>query len=337
MRVPAAVVAILIIGQTIWASAQRAILADVTTVQVEPTVIANPDKVKEESAATLMMDSLINALRNANLEVGESSVRAHIVLEEFTSGSTAKRFLVGMGAGRSTVDGRLIFNDATGRELANIDIRVRGNLLFSPYQGDGTQRRQATNAFDKKLAEEIAKLRPAGSSAARPAAASSAAKPAPPPASAPPAPPAAPSAIAPAAPASPPPVAAPAPPAAAPVAPTRSQPVIVPDPAAARTSLEAGTRAETAKDWKTALQHYQRARALDPSMSAFIDASIARVKEQMGTPSDSDALRRARQYDALGRRAEAITWYERALESLPESDPNREIVRKRLNELMGAQ
>jgi tetratricopeptide (TPR) repeat protein len=127
-----------------------------------------------------------------------------------------------------------------------------------------------------------------------------------------------------------------APPAAA-AEPPRNLPVIVPDPAAARTSLEAGARAETTKDWKTALQHYQRARALDPSMSVFIDASIARVKEQMGTPSDSDALRRARQYDALGRRAEAITWYERALESLPESDPNRDVVRKRLNELKGAQ
>lgn len=145
----------------------------------------------------------------------------------------------------------------------------------------------------------------------------------------------APVAAAPTAPAiSTPPAAAAAP---APVEFPHNLPVVMPDPAAARTALEAGTRAETTKDWKTALQHYQRARALDPSMSVFIDASIARVKEQMGTPSDSDALRRARQYDALGRRAEAITWYERALESLPESDPNRDVVRKRLNELKGAQ
>jgi tetratricopeptide (TPR) repeat protein len=73
-------------------------------------------------------------------------------------------------------------------------------------------------------------------------------------------------------------------------------------------------------------------------MATFIDIAIARVRERTSaTATDSDALRRARQYDALGRRTEAITWYERALEALPESDPNREAVRKRLSELKGAQ
>src|SRR6185436_4611427 len=163
MRIRAAAIGILILGLVLPASAQRAaVLLDVTTVQVEPTVIPDPDKVKEDFAASLVTDSLINALKDSNLQVGESSVRAHIVLEEFSSGSTAKRLLVGLGAGRSVVDGRLIFTDASGRELANVGIRVRGNLLFSSYQGGNTQRRQATNAFEQKLTEEIARLKPVG-------------------------------------------------------------------------------------------------------------------------------------------------------------------------------
>jgi hypothetical protein len=109
----------------------------------------------------LVADSLRNALRNSNFEVVDQGgpVRSHIVLDEFSSGSAAKRFLVGMGAGRSTVDARLIFQDQTGKELANVKIRVRGSLLFSSYQGGNTQRRQATNSFEQRLLEEIARLK----------------------------------------------------------------------------------------------------------------------------------------------------------------------------------
>jgi Domain of unknown function (DUF4410) len=140
-------------------SAQRAhVLRDVKVIQVEATEITSPEKVKEDFAASLMEDSLRNALRNANFEVADSDVRARIILDEFSSGNTAKRMLVGFGAGRSTVDGRLVFTDARG-ELASVRIRVRGNLLFSGYQGGNTQRRQATNSFEQKLQEEIARLK----------------------------------------------------------------------------------------------------------------------------------------------------------------------------------
>jgi hypothetical protein len=135
-------------------------LRDVKTVQVDPTVIPNPEKVKEESAANLMQDSLRNAFRSANFEVAESApIRAHIVLDEFTSGSTAKRFLVGLGAGRSTIDCHLVLQDADGKELKSVKIRVRGNLIWSPYQGNNTQRRQAVNSFDQRLLEEIEKMK----------------------------------------------------------------------------------------------------------------------------------------------------------------------------------
>jgi hypothetical protein len=134
-------------------------LAGVKTVQVDETVVPNPSKVKEDHAPNQVMDSLKRALRDADFEVGESPMRAHIVLDEFTSGSMAKRFMVGFGAGRSTVDCRLVLQDAEGKELFNKRIRVRGNLVWSPYQGGNTQRRQAVNSFEQKLLEEIEGLK----------------------------------------------------------------------------------------------------------------------------------------------------------------------------------
>ncbi len=134
-------------------------LAGVKTIQVDPTVVPNAEKVKEEHAPNQVADSLRNALKDANFEIGEAPVRAHIVLDEFTSGSMAKRFMVGFGAGRSTIDCRLVIQDAAGKELASRKIRVRGNLLFSPYQGDNTQRRQAVSSFEQRLIEEIEKLK----------------------------------------------------------------------------------------------------------------------------------------------------------------------------------
>jgi hypothetical protein len=134
-------------------------LAGVKVVQVDATVIANPGKVKEDHAANQVADSLKRALRDADFEVGESPIRAHIVLNEFTSGSTAKRFMVGMGAGRSTVDCNLVIQNADGKELVNKKIRVRGNLAWSSYQGGDTQRRQAVNSFEQKVLEEIEGLK----------------------------------------------------------------------------------------------------------------------------------------------------------------------------------
>lgn len=160
MRSPRlALAAALVLLAAFPTGAQRArVLRDVKIIQISPTVVANPDKVKEDFAPTLVEDSLRNALRNANFEIGEAPLKAHIVLEEFSSGNAAKRLLVGFGSGRSTVEGRLVIQDASG-ELANVRMRVRGNFLFSGYQGGNTQRRQATNAFDQKLAEEIARLK----------------------------------------------------------------------------------------------------------------------------------------------------------------------------------
>ena len=142
------------------AAEKTTLLQGVKAIQVDATVVPNPQTVKEEHAPNLVQDSLRNALRDANIEVAESApIRAHIVLEEFTSGSTAKRVLVGFGAGRSTVSCRLVLQDADGKELANKKIHVRGNLVWSPYQGNNTQRRQAVSSFEQRLLEEIEKMK----------------------------------------------------------------------------------------------------------------------------------------------------------------------------------
>ena len=144
-----------------FAEAQRSpILRDVTSVQVNPTIVANADKVKADFAPVLLQDALRVALRNASIETADKApIRAHLVLDEFTSGSTTKRFVTGFGAGRSTVDARLVFQDEEGKELASTRIRVRGNLAWSAYQGADRQRSQAVNSFDERLREEIARLK----------------------------------------------------------------------------------------------------------------------------------------------------------------------------------
>jgi len=135
-------------------------LRGVKTIQVDPTIVPNPDTVKDSAAPNLVLDSLKNAIRAANIEIGESaSVRAHIVLDEFTGGSTAKRVLIGMGAGRSAVTCHLVVQDAAGNELSNTKIHVRGNLAFSPYEGNDTQQRQAVNSFEQKLRDELERMK----------------------------------------------------------------------------------------------------------------------------------------------------------------------------------
>ena len=157
---PLAMITVILAESAEVVGQRAAVLRDVRAIQVLPTVVSKPEKVKEDFAPNLLQDSLRNALRSSNFEVVEDApIKAHIVVDEFSSGSTAKRMLVGFGAGRSTVSGRLVFQNAEAKELANIPLKVRGNLLFSGYQGGDTQRRQATNSFEQKLVEEIARLK----------------------------------------------------------------------------------------------------------------------------------------------------------------------------------
>ena len=138
-------------------------LQGVTAVQIDSTVVSDSSKVKEPSASTLVQDSLKNAFRSANIDIAESApIRAHIVLDEFTSGSTAKRMLVGFGAGRSSVTCRLVLEDSAGKQLSSTKIHVRGKLAFSPYEGNNTQRKQAVTSYEQKLLEQIEWLKLGG-------------------------------------------------------------------------------------------------------------------------------------------------------------------------------
>jgi len=67
------------------------------------------------------------------------------VLEEFSSGSVAKRFVVGLGAGRSTVAGAC-FQRFAGQELVNVPF---GSV--ARYFSALTGREYSTTAGDVEL------------------------------------------------------------------------------------------------------------------------------------------------------------------------------------------
>jgi hypothetical protein len=48
--------------------------------------VSNPSEVKEDYAADMLRDNLRAALKSAGFEIGDSPVKAHLVLDEFTSG-----------------------------------------------------------------------------------------------------------------------------------------------------------------------------------------------------------------------------------------------------------
>lgn len=152
-----------IAGSRIFTAAETRVatpLRGVKAVQVEPAVIAEPDKVKESFAPNLVTDSLKNALKTAGFEVAENApIKAYVVLDEFSSGNTATRVLIGMGAGRSSVTTHLVLKDADGKELCNTKIHVNGKLAWSSYEGNTTQRHQAVESLEQRFVEQIEKMK----------------------------------------------------------------------------------------------------------------------------------------------------------------------------------
>jgi tetratricopeptide (TPR) repeat protein len=84
-----------------------------------------------------------------------------------------------------------------------------------------------------------------------------------------------------------------------------------------------------------AREAYQRARALDPAAPGLADA-MASLTEQM-RDTGQQAYRKARQYDAVGRGADAVPLYQQAVQYLPDSDPNKKVAQDRLAALRGGQ
>jgi hypothetical protein len=136
------------------------VLQNVTKIQVDPTVVEQPDNVKESAAANLARYDLRAAVKDAHIEEGQSPIRAHIVLDGFSTETTKQR-LLGLGTGKniSTVDGRLVIQDSDGNELASVMIHVRGSAAFSPSDQDGGKSRQAASDLEERLLEEIEKLK----------------------------------------------------------------------------------------------------------------------------------------------------------------------------------
>lgn len=101
--------------------------------------------------------------------------------------------------------------------------------------------------------------------------------------------------------------------------------------AAAHDAMDAGNRLDAAGDWIGALRKYDQAREIDASTPG-LDEAVKRVREKMRV-AGNDALKRARQYDALGRPLDALKEYEKAAQWLPAEDPNREVARTRAEQL----
>ncbi|MCX6538156.1 MAG: FHA domain-containing protein [Acidobacteria bacterium] len=96
---------------------------------------------------------------------------------------------------------------------------------------------------------------------------------------------------------------------------------------------KAGAAAEQRGDLIAALKSYTLARDAE-NHAANVDDAIIRVRDRMRADGE-EALRRARQYDSLGRFPEAMALYARAVECLPERHPDRQVARDRLAALRG--
>lgn len=95
--------------------------------------------------------------------------------------------------------------------------------------------------------------------------------------------------------------------------------------AARQKSLADAKTLEANGEWSRAVAAYERAGASD-------EAAAARTKM---VAAGDDAYRKARQFDARNRPADAITWYQRAVQWLPDSDARKATAQERLAALKG--
>lgn len=99
----------------------------------------------------------------------------------------------------------------------------------------------------------------------------------------------------------------------------------------AQAAMEQGTKLMKEGDLLGARRQYERAQALDRGLPGLADAQ-ARLRAEM-TLAGEQAYRRARQYDALGRGADALPLYEQALQLLPEGHASRQTAQERVTAL----
>lgn len=137
------------------------VLEKVSTIQVDPTVVANPENVKDPAAANLVRFTLRSAVREAHFAEGNSPIRIHIILDEFSSSDGKVRRVLNLGSGRSDslVDGKLVIQDASGKQLATREIHFRGNVTLNTDENPDPSHRQATSDFEQLLIDELQRLK----------------------------------------------------------------------------------------------------------------------------------------------------------------------------------
>jgi tetratricopeptide (TPR) repeat protein len=104
--------------------------------------------------------------------------------------------------------------------------------------------------------------------------------------------------------------------------------------AGGKEAFDAGAKAEAAGNWTVAIENYERAQKIDPSLGA--DEAARRVSERMHA-AGADAFKRARQFDAVGRSADALKEYSNAAQWLPDGDANKAVARQRADQLKAGQ
>ena len=135
------------------------VLEKVTKIQVDPTVVEQPEKITDSMAPNLVRFNLRAAIKDAHLEEGSSPVKAHIVLEKFTQENATKKLLnFGSGKNINNVDARLVIEDASGKQLANVRFHIHGSVAFTHAEGSAEDR-PATSDFEQRLVQEIERLK----------------------------------------------------------------------------------------------------------------------------------------------------------------------------------
>ena len=102
--------------------------------------------------------------------------------------------------------------------------------------------------------------------------------------------------------------------------------------AAGRQAMDQGARFEASGNLRGAVEQYDHAAQLDPSSKDGADAASRRVKAAMRTAS-AESMKRADLYYALDRVADAIKFYEQALNNMLNDDPARRTAEAKLAEL----
>ena len=94
--------------------------------------------------------------------------------------------------------------------------------------------------------------------------------------------------------------------------------------------MDAAAKLEGSGDLPEALRQLERVPQIDPSMAIVAEQAMTRLKTRMRTEG-TQAFTNAKQFDAVERVDQAITWYERAFRLLPDEDPNKKIAKERLD------